>query len=332
MEAKLSQVGVVHSPLNDLDLCPKQYSEGAPEAVVEIFEEFAESASTLEAGRDVLILTWLHKSSRTHQSVHPRGDASRPKRGVFDTRSPDRPNPIGLHFARILSVDGRRIKVSRLEVLNGTPVVDIKPAADESPESYNWGRGITPEVARDLDAACKAGWARGLLSGFNGNVSLRLGDTVIITRSGSVKGSLSPGDLTRVNLESGETTGPGKSSIETGMHLAVYRNRPDAKAVFHCHPPHLLALFFEKFDPEADLPLYEADAMFAKMTRVPAYEPGSEKLARAVGEAASGFDAVFMEKHGLTCLGASLTEAEALAEELDSLARIALLARHGRSG
>jgi L-fuculose-phosphate aldolase len=334
MEAKLVQVGVVRSELKSLDECPKQYSEGAPEAVVEIFDEYAEAASTLEVGRDVLIFTWLHEASREYRAVHPRGDKSRPKRGVFDTRSPDRPNPVGLHFARIIAVEGNRITVDRMEVLDGTPVVDIKPAADESPETYDWGRGVTPETARDLDAACKAGWRRGLLSGFNGNVSVRLGRTVVITRSGAAKGHLSPDDLTGIDLDTGETTGPGKASIEAGMHLAVYRARPDASAVFHCHPPHLLALFALDADPVADLQLYEAEAVFSLMTRAPAYEPGSGELARAVGEAAAGHKAVFMEKHGLTCFGSTLTEAGALAEELDSLARIALLARGagGRPG
>lgn len=329
MDAKLVQVGVVRSSLKSLDDCPKQYSEGAPEAMIEIYDEYADSLKGLEAGRDVLIFTWLHEASRERQTVHPRGDTSRPRRGVFDTRSPDRPNPIGLHLARVQSIEGNKVLIDRMEVLDGTPVVDIKPAMDESLESGDWGRGITPEVARDLAAACKAGWRRGLLSGFNGNVSVKLGNTVIITRSGAAKGLLSPGDLTRVDLAGGETIGPGKPSIESGMHLAVYRNQPEAGAVFHCHPPHLLATEMRTSGRGVGLPLYEARAIFSQMARVDSFEPGSGELAEAVGERARTHRAVFMEKHGLTCWGASLIEAEALAEELDSLARIWLLARGG---
>lgn len=327
MQANLVQVGVVRSRLKSLDECPKQYSEGAPPAVVEIFDEYVESAKGLEPGRDVLILTWLHKASREYQTVHPRGDPTRPRRGVFDTRSPDRPNPIGLHLARIQSIEGNLISLDRLEVLDGTPVVDIKPAMGEVRDSSDWGRGITPEVARDLAEACNAGWQRGLLSGFNGNVSVRLGNVMVITRSGAAKGHLSPGDLTRVDLESGETVGPGKASIEAGLHLAVYRAKPEAGAVFHCHPPHLLAAELAGHAPYDDMPLYEAGVMFELMGRVPALEPGSAELAEAVGKAAAENRAVLMENHGLTCWGTTLVQAEALAEELDSLARVWLASR-----
>jgi len=326
MDAKLVAIGVVHSPLTDIDACPKQYSEGAPGAEIELFGEFLEAANSLTAGRDVLIFTWLHKSSRETLTVHPRGDVSQPRRGVFDTRSPDRPNPIGLHLARITAIHGNRITVDRMEVLDGTPVVDIKPAADESPKSEDWGRGITREVARDLAAACRAGWKRGLLSGFNGNVSVRLGESMIITRSGAAKGRLSPGDVTRMDLESGKALGPGKASSEAAMHLEIYKAQPKAKAIFHSHPQHLLAHEARQGSHEVGLKLFEAGAMFAQMTAVPAHEPGSMELARAVGEAARTHKAVFMSRHGLACWGETLMEAEALSEELDSLARISLLA------
>lgn len=330
MDAKLVQIGVVHSPLKDLDQCPKQYSEDAPGAEIEIFEPYMEAAGTLTAGRDVLVFSWLHKSSRDLLTVHPRGDVSQPRRGVFDTRSPDRPNPIGLHLARVLAIRGNRIVIDRMEVLDGTPVVDIKPATDESPESDDWGRGITREVAKDIRSACEAGWSRGLLSGFNGNVSVRLGETMVITRSGAAKGHLTPGDVTRMDIDSGKTLGPGGASSEAAMHLEIYRNQPQAQAIFHCHPQHLLAHEAREQTTSVSLELFEAGAMFAQMTAVPAHAPGALELARAVGRASRTHKAVFMSRHGLACWGRNLMEAEALSEELDSLARIRLLA--GGSG
>jgi L-fuculose-phosphate aldolase len=326
---ELKTVGYVRSPLKSLDECPKQYSEGAPGATIEILAEYAEAMNTLDVGRDILIFTWLHQADRDVLTVHPRGDVSRPRRGVFNTRSPVRPNPIGLHFARILEVRGRKIRIDRMEALDGTPVVDIKTAADESRQAENWGYGIPKEVGREFREVCRSAWNRGLLSGFNGNVSVRLGDTIFITRSGAAKGALGPGDLTSIDFESGETTGPGKASIESGMHLEIYRRVPEAGAVFHCHPPRLLAAFLAEGDPAVELPLYEARDMFAFMGRVPGLEPGSRELAEAVGEAAEKYRAVFMDNHGLVARGDSLTSAWALAEELDSLAGIRLLAGPG---
>ncbi len=125
----LTFVGVIRSPFTSRKETPKQESEGGSEAVIEIFPEFLEAMDGLSPGKDIVILTWLHKSGRDYLRVHPRGDKSIPKRGVFATRSPDRPNPIGLHQARILDIskDGR-MTVAPMDVLDGTPVVDIKSA------------------------------------------------------------------------------------------------------------------------------------------------------------------------------------------------------------
>ncbi len=121
-------VGTVRSTFASREECPKQGSEGAPEAWIEIDPAFAEAIDGIGAGAEIMVLTWLHLGRRDVLKVHPRGDASRPERGVFSTRSPDRPNPIGLHPVRVLEVrEPGRLRVIPLEVVDGTPVVDIKP-------------------------------------------------------------------------------------------------------------------------------------------------------------------------------------------------------------
>jgi tRNA-Thr(GGU) m(6)t(6)A37 methyltransferase TsaA len=123
----LAPVGRVESVLTDLADAPNQGDEGAPPARVVFDPRYSEALADLVAGSDVLLLTWLDRADRRVQSVHPRGDVSRPLTGVFSTRSPDRPNPIGLHRVRVLAIDGPVVTVSGLEALDGTPVVDVKP-------------------------------------------------------------------------------------------------------------------------------------------------------------------------------------------------------------
>lgn len=124
---ELRAVGYVRSTLNDRATAPKQGDEGAPDAWLEFGEEFADAMRDLVPGVDVLVLTWLDRADRDVLVVHPRGDTSRPPTGVFATRSPDRPNPVGLHRVTVLRVDGPRVLVRDLEALDGTPVVDVKP-------------------------------------------------------------------------------------------------------------------------------------------------------------------------------------------------------------
>lgn len=124
---KLQPVGHVESPLTDRAAAPKQGDEGAPDAWIVFAPEYARAMAELAAGEDVLVLTWLDRADRSVLFVHPRGDLARPETGVFSTRSPDRPNPIGLHRVRIVAVDGARVQVAGLEAINGTPVVDVKP-------------------------------------------------------------------------------------------------------------------------------------------------------------------------------------------------------------
>jgi tRNA-Thr(GGU) m(6)t(6)A37 methyltransferase TsaA len=120
-------IGVVSSPLTDPAAAPKQGSEGAPDAWLVLDEGVADASRDLRPGDDVFVLTWLDRGRRDVLRVHPRGDLSSPERGVFSTRSPDRPNPIGLHRVEIVEVDGTRIRVRNLEAVDGTPLLDIKP-------------------------------------------------------------------------------------------------------------------------------------------------------------------------------------------------------------
>jgi tRNA-Thr(GGU) m(6)t(6)A37 methyltransferase TsaA len=123
----LRPVGRVESSLTDRASAPKQGDEGAPPARIVFVPEFREAARDLRAGDEVLVLTWLDQGNRDVLSVHPRGNASRPITGVFATRSPDRPNPIGLHAVRIEAVEEDAITVEGLEAIDNTPVLDIKP-------------------------------------------------------------------------------------------------------------------------------------------------------------------------------------------------------------
>ncbi len=123
----LIRVATVESPLKERAAAPKQGDEGAPEATIVFEAGFVPAIDGIAPGDELLLLTWLDRASRDVLAVQPRGDVSRPETGVFATRSPDRPNPIGLHRVTVLEVDGRRMRVSGLEALDGTPVLDVKP-------------------------------------------------------------------------------------------------------------------------------------------------------------------------------------------------------------
>jgi tRNA-Thr(GGU) m(6)t(6)A37 methyltransferase TsaA len=124
---ELIRVATVESPLTDRAAAPKQGDEGAPEATLAFEQGFAPALGGLAPGDDVILLTWLDRASRDVLRVHPRDDRTRPEQGVFATRSPDRPNPIGMHRVTVLELEGTRMRVSGLEALDGTPVVDVKP-------------------------------------------------------------------------------------------------------------------------------------------------------------------------------------------------------------
>jgi tRNA-Thr(GGU) m(6)t(6)A37 methyltransferase TsaA len=120
-------VGRVASTLTDFAAAPHQADEGAPEAWLVFEPALGEALRDVRVGDEIVVLTWLDRARRDVLSVHPRGDVSRPSTGVFSTRSPDRPNPIGLHQVTVLELDGTRMRVNHLEALDGTPIVDVKP-------------------------------------------------------------------------------------------------------------------------------------------------------------------------------------------------------------
>jgi tRNA-Thr(GGU) m(6)t(6)A37 methyltransferase TsaA len=123
-------IGWVESRLKDRAMAPKQGDEGAPDAWLVFDPDVATGLNDLAVGAKVLVLTWLDRAQRDVLVVRPRDDPERAERGVFSTRSPDRPNPIGLHRVEILAIEGLRIHVSDLEALDGTPVLDVKPVLD----------------------------------------------------------------------------------------------------------------------------------------------------------------------------------------------------------
>jgi len=123
----LHPIGWVESPLVDSDAAPNQGDEGAPDAWLVLDPSVQRAMRELEVGTQMIVLTWLDRADRDTLAVHPRGDTSRPATGVFGTRSPDRPNPIGLHTVEILAIEDTRIRVRNLEALDRTPVIDLKP-------------------------------------------------------------------------------------------------------------------------------------------------------------------------------------------------------------
>ena len=127
MSYELRPVGHIESGLTDPAIAPKQGVEGGPDAWLVFEEEFEPAMRELEVGERIHVITWLHLADRSVLRVHPRDDESQPMRGVFDTRSQDRPNPLGLHTVTILAAEENRVLVSDLEAVDGTPVIDVKP-------------------------------------------------------------------------------------------------------------------------------------------------------------------------------------------------------------
>ena len=123
----LVPIGVVSSPLTDPAAAPKQGFEGAPDAWLVLEPGVAAGLDGMRPGDEIIVVTWLHRARRDILRVHPRDDRSNPERGVFTTRSADRPNPIGLHRVEVAAIDGARVRVRGLEAIDGTPVVDLKP-------------------------------------------------------------------------------------------------------------------------------------------------------------------------------------------------------------
>jgi tRNA-Thr(GGU) m(6)t(6)A37 methyltransferase TsaA len=127
---ELEPIGTVESPLTDPAAAPKQGDEGAPEAWLVFAEKVLDGLDGIRPGDEVIVLTWLDRARRDVLRVHPRDDVANPLRGVFATRSADRPNPIGLHEVEVASIEGRRLRVRHLEAVDGTPIVDVKPVLE----------------------------------------------------------------------------------------------------------------------------------------------------------------------------------------------------------
>lgn len=131
----IEPIGFVRSELTRPEDAPMQGDEGAPDAWLELSPQVAQGLSGIQAGDELIVLTWLHLAQRDVLQVHPRGDLNRPLTGVFATRSPDRPNPVGLHRVSVLEIAHaeRKLRVGPLEAIDGTPIVDIKPVLASDP-------------------------------------------------------------------------------------------------------------------------------------------------------------------------------------------------------
>ena len=124
---ELRPIGVIRSTLKVPSNAPKQGAEGAPDAWLEVYPEAADALDGLAVGDEIILITWFHRADRAVRKVHPRSDPRNPLTGVCATRSPDRPNPLGLHPVVVHAIEGTRLRVGPLEAIDGTPVVDVKP-------------------------------------------------------------------------------------------------------------------------------------------------------------------------------------------------------------
>ncbi len=321
-------IGLARTSYLDPAECPRQGRGDMPACTIELDPVYAPGLHRLRQGQEVIVLTWMHLARRDIYLLRPGNDPARPLHGVFCTRSPHRPNPIGLHQVRILEIHDCRLVVHPLEVVDKTPVVDIKPVLQEAYLETGAEKYFSSAEIQSLVLAGKRGWERGLFSGINGNLSLMRQGLVLITRSGCFKGALGTEDLSVMDLESGRTIAGEQPSIESGMHLEIYKGQEKARAVAHTHPVSLLALsragdgtLFQGQD------LFEARAALRGLGRVEALEPGSKDLARAVGEVARKYACIFMDRHGLTCLADDIAGAMNKSEELESLAGLEIKTR-----
>ena len=128
----LAPIGYLRSPLTDRGAAPNQGREGAPDAWLDVDAAVAEGLERIEVGAELIVITWLHQAQRDILKTHPQSDLTRPLTGVFATRSPDRPNLLGLHRVTVREIVGNSIKVGPIEAIDGTPVVDLKPVLSVS--------------------------------------------------------------------------------------------------------------------------------------------------------------------------------------------------------
>ncbi len=194
---------------------------------------------------------------------------------------------------------------------------------------------LEQHIYDEIHHLCLHAWQRGLLSGFNGNVSLRAGEHIAITRSGAAKGYLQKEDVCLIDTEGRivyRAADYVQPSSEGSMHAQLYQRRSDVQAIIHCHPRHLLALEVQlgtaKREEFLHVPVFEAGLLRDRLGFVKNYVPGSEELAKSVAACGATHDAIWMSQHGLTCIAKSGIEALALAEELEHLAAVQVLAQY----
>jgi tRNA (adenine37-N6)-methyltransferase len=125
-QPRLQIIGILHGDITSREDAPKNFDESERTGTLEIYPEYQEGLDGIVAGQTIVVLFWLHQSGRDTLKVHPRGDRSRGLRGVFATRSPTRPNPVAISELKVLAVQGNRLEVSGLDILDGTPIIDIK--------------------------------------------------------------------------------------------------------------------------------------------------------------------------------------------------------------
>jgi tRNA-Thr(GGU) m(6)t(6)A37 methyltransferase TsaA len=125
-EFQVRPIGRIRSTLRSRKGAPRQGEEGAPDAWLELDPALEPALLRVAAGDELIVLTWLHESNRSTLQVHPRSDRSNPLTGVFLTRSPDRPNPIGIHRVTVRAIEGTRLRIGPIEAIDGTPVIDVK--------------------------------------------------------------------------------------------------------------------------------------------------------------------------------------------------------------
>ncbi len=325
-EFTLVPIGYVESEFASLDQCPFQGDETCPPVRIHIHSRYTHGLVRLHKGLDIEVITYLDRASRDILQCRPRNNPDKPLHGVFATRSPNRPNPIGLHRVRILNIDKDGLIVHPLEVLDRTPVVDIKPVLKPGKDKSSINRYFSMEDVQALLRCSEHACSKQLLNGLNGNLSIRRGEYVLITRSHSTKGLISIDDLCVIELKSGSmVAGKGKPSSETAMHTEIYKNQPLAGGVAHTHPATVLTLDGISGDSLLSrVDLFEARAIRSQLSSVPDYQPGTADLAEATGSRARKYKCILMKSHGLTCWGESLAEAVGLCDELEALARIEL--------
>ena len=325
-EFTLQPIGYVESSFKKLEDCPHQGDQTCPPARIHIAPDFARGLEKLEPGREVIVVSLLHMALRDKLQCRPRNDPGKPVHGVFATRSPNRPNPLGLHQVKIISLDQNVLLVHPLEVLDRTPVIDIRPVLGSDESCHEIFRFFTFAQVDYFMRCSRQAWAKGLVNGLNGNFSMRKGELVMITAAGSAKGMLERDDLCVIDLATEKKIyGFKEPSSEAGMHCALYKNQPRAGAVAHTHPVNILTLDgLTGDDLLRNIDMFEARAVKSQLASVPEMIPGTWKLADAVGLQARQYKCIIMRSHGLTCWAETLSQAVALCDELEALAAVEL--------